>query len=115
MIKDMSKHLKILGCLFIARSIIMLVIIFVMKNYMMIYSNIVSIVIIILGVLVLGDIICGYALLTKQSWGKKIGLMMSFLGLCSIPIGTALGIYGMWVLFDKDTNTLLNPPEESTI
>ena len=108
MIRDMSKHLKILGCLFLARSVIMLIIVFVVKNYARINSDLVSIVLIIVGIIALGDIICGYGLLTKQPWGRILGLIMSFLGLCSLPIGTALGIYGMWTLFDKDTIVLLN-------
>ena len=106
--RDMSKHLKILGCLFIARSALMLVIVFVVKNYAMINSDLVSIVLIIVCIIALGDIICGYGLLTKQPWGRILGLVMSFLGLCSLPIGTELGIYGMWTLFDKETIDLLN-------
>ena len=104
----MVKHLKILGCLFIARSVLMLVIVFVLKNYMMINSDLVSIILIIVGIIALGDIICGYGLLTRQPWGRFLGLVMSFVGLCSLPIGTALGIYGMWTLFDEDTIVLLN-------
>ena len=104
----MSKHLKIFGCLFIARSVLMLVIVFVVKNYTMISLDLVSIVLIIVCIIALGDIICGYGLLTKQPWGRILGLVMSFLGLCSLPIGTALGIYGMWTLFDEDTIVLLN-------
>ena len=106
--RDMSKHLKILGCLFIARSVLILVIICVVKNYFMINSDLGSTVIIIVGILAIGDILCGYGLLTKQPWSRILGLVMSFVGLCSIPIGTALGIYGMWTLFDEDTIALLN-------
>ena len=106
--KNMSKHLKILGCLFIARSVLMLVIVVLVRNYAMINSEFVSIVLIIVGIIALGDIICGYGLLTKQPWGRILGLIMSFSGLCSVPIGTALGIYGMWTLFDEDTIVLLN-------
>ena len=110
----MSKHLKILGCLFIARSVLMLVIVFVVKNYAMINSEFVSIALIIVGIIALGDIICGYGLLTKQPWGRILGLVMSFLGLCSLPIGTALGVYGMWTLFDEDTIVLLNSDNQLT-
>ena len=103
----MSKHLKILGCLFIARSVLMLLIIFIVKNFSMFNSEFVLIALIIVGIIALGDIICGYGLLTKQPWGRILGLVMSFLGLCSLPIGTALGVYGMWTLFDEDTIILL--------
>jgi hypothetical protein len=106
--KDMVKHLKILGCLFIARSVLLFVIVFAVKKYWMIDSDLVSTVLIIVGIIALGDIMCGYGLLTKQPWGRILGLIMSFSGLCSLPIGTALSIYGMWTLFDEDTIVLLN-------
>jgi len=65
------------------------------------------------GILAIGDILCGYGLLTKQPWSRILGLVMSFVGLCSIPIGTALGIYGMWTLFDEDAIALLNSNTQS--
>ena len=111
--RDMSKHLKILGCLFIARSVLMLVIVFAVKKYWMIDSDLVSTVLIIVGIIALGDIICGYGLLTKQRWGRILGLVMSFVYLLSFPIGTALGIYGMWTLFDKETIDLLNSTNQA--
>ena len=111
--KDMGKHLKILGCLFIARSVLLLVIVFAVKKYWMIDSDLVSTVLIIVGIIALGDIICGYGLLTKQRWGRILGLVMSFVYLLSFPIGTALGIYGMWTLFDKETIDLLNSTNQA--
>ena len=111
--RDMSKHLKILGCLFIGRSIIMLVIIFVVKKYLMMHLSFMPIILIIVGIIVMGDLICAYGLLTKKPWCRILGLIMSFAGLCSIPVGTALGIYGMWTLFDKETIALLNDTNQT--
>ena len=110
--KNMRKHLKILGCLFVARSVLILVIGFIMKKFIMHDSDLSLIIMSIIGIIALGDVISGYGLITKQAWSKKLGLLMSFLGLCSFPIGTALGIYGMWTLFDEDTTILLNKKEE---
>ena len=111
--RDMNKHLRILGCLFIARSVLMFIIIIVVKNFLMINSELVSTVFIIVGILALLDVICGYGLLTKQRWGRILGLVMSFVYLLSFPIGTALGIYGMWTLFDKETIDLLNSTNQA--
>ena len=108
----MSKHLKILGCLFVARSVLILVIGFIMKKFIMHDSDLSLIIMSIIGIIALGDVISGYGLIMKQTWSKTLGLLMSFLGLCSFPIGTALGIYGMWTLFDEDTTILLNKKEE---
>ncbi|HEU5342188.1 zinc ribbon domain-containing protein [Edaphobacter sp.] len=40
----------------------------------------------------------GYALLTRQSWGRVLAIVVAILSLIRIPFGTALGIYTLWVL-----------------
>ena len=50
------------------------------------------------GLVGLGSVAVGYALLQKESWGRPLALVMAFLALLSIPFGTALGIYTLWVL-----------------
>lgn len=40
----------------------------------------------------------GYALLTKQSWGRIIAIIFAILSLIKLPFGTAVGIYTLWVL-----------------
>jgi hypothetical protein len=37
---------------------------------------------------------------------------LSCLSLFSIPFGTAIGIYGLWVLFKEETVSLLTLPEK---
>lgn len=49
---------------------------------------------------------CGIGLLQLKSWGRILGIIFSALSLISIPFGTILGIYGLWVLFNKDTEAL---------
>jgi len=44
------------------------------------------------------DIVTGYALLTRQPWGRVLAIVMGILALLKIPFGTALGIYTLWVL-----------------
>lgn len=51
-----------------------------------------------LAVLAIPGIIGGWALLTGRSWGRLLVLVLGFLHLLSIPFGTALGIYTIWVL-----------------
>ncbi len=45
----------------------------------------------------------GIGLLKRRNWGRILGLVMSFFNLLSLPFGTALGIYGIWVLFKDET------------
>jgi hypothetical protein len=44
------------------------------------------------------NLIAGFALLERQSWGRSLALVMAFISLLDIPFGTALGVYTMWVL-----------------
>jgi hypothetical protein len=59
-------------------------------------------------VLALPGLIAGWGLLGFKPWARILGLVLSVLNLLNIPIGTALGIYGLWVLFHKDTERLFN-------
>lgn len=40
-------------------------------------------------------------LLREKSLGRILGIIMSCLSLLSIPLGTALGIYGLWFLLGE--------------
>jgi hypothetical protein len=51
----------------------------------------------------LPGIVGGIGLLKSQGWARILVLILSFLGLLNFPIGTAVGIYSIWVLFDKRT------------
>lgn len=41
----------------------------------------------------------GYGLLQREHWARMVTLVLSFLALFNFPLGTALGIYSLWVLF----------------
>jgi len=58
----------------------------------------------------LPGIIVGYGLLHFRPWSRLLALIMSALELFSIPFGTALGIYGFWVLLKPETEQLFNQP-----
>ena len=55
-----------------------------------------------LGVFVLGKavagILAGWGLLNREPWGRVLALVLGFLALIHPPLGTALGIYTLWVL-----------------
>lgn len=40
----------------------------------------------------------GYALLNRTSWGRILAIVAGILALFKFPLGTALGIYTLWVL-----------------
>jgi hypothetical protein len=43
-------------------------------------------------------LLAGWALYSKQSWGRILALILGFLSLIDFPFGTAIGIYTIWVL-----------------
>lgn len=53
-------------------------------------------------------IIGGIGLLNRQGWARILVIILGFLKLLNIPIGTALGIYTIWVLFNKETEKLFS-------
>lgn len=56
---------------------------------------------IIIFVFALPTFIAGIGLLTKQSWAVIISLIVGCLKLFSFPIGTAIGVYAIWI-FSED-------------
>jgi hypothetical protein len=40
----------------------------------------------------------GVSLLMRKSWGRILAIVVGILALITIPFGTALGIYTLWVL-----------------
>jgi hypothetical protein len=40
----------------------------------------------------------GWGLLQREDWARTVALVMGFVALLSVPVGTALGVYTLWVL-----------------
>ena len=55
-----------------------------------------------LALLGLPKIIGGIGLLKRQEWARILVLIVSFLSLWNIPFGTALGIYSIVILLNKE-------------
>ncbi len=43
-------------------------------------------------------LLTGYALVTRQPWGRVLAIVFGILALIHLPLGAALGIYTLWVL-----------------
>lgn len=56
---------------------------------------------VIIFIFALPTFIAGIGLLTKQSWAVIISLIVGCLKLFSFPIGTAIGVYAIWI-FSED-------------
>ncbi len=53
------------------------------------------------------SIVAGIGLLRLTSWARVLTIIVSALHLFSVPFGTALGIYGLWVMLSDETVRLM--------
>jgi hypothetical protein len=61
-------------------------------------------------VLSLPGLIIGIGLMQFRPWARIAGIILSALDLVSVPpFGTALGIYGLWVLLNRETEQMFEP------
>jgi predicted permease len=70
----------------------------------------VSIPILIGSVSALG-LIAGIGLLVYKPWARYLVIILSIIDCVNIPIGTAIGIYSIWVLIQDDTVKLFTEEE----
>ena len=52
------------------------------------------------------NLVAGMGLLKFKSWARIMALILAILNLLAFPIGTALGVYTLWVLLSKETEEL---------
>jgi hypothetical protein len=64
-------------------------------------------------VISLPGVIVGIGLINFKPWSRILAIILSALHLLNIPFGTALGIYGFWVLFNNATERLFASPDRA--
>ncbi len=58
------------------------------------------------GVLAVPFVATGWGMLKLKSWSRIAGIVLGALLLTQIPVGTAIGIYALVILFRKDTEAV---------
>jgi hypothetical protein len=118
----MEKHITVLGVLYIALSVLGLLAAIIVFTAV-VGGGIISkdpeamAITAIVGPAVAGfllivsapGLIGGIFLLKRRPWARILVLVLGFLNLIEIPIGTALGIYTIWVLLKNETVQLFTP------
>ncbi len=61
-------------------------------------------------VLSLPGLIIGIGLVQFRPWARLAGIILSALDLLGFPFHTALGIYGLWVLLNRETEQMFGVP-----
>lgn len=54
-------------------------------------------------------IVAGIGLLNFRPWARILAAVLSVLNIFNFPFGTALGVYGLWVLFSPEGSALFAP------
>jgi hypothetical protein len=57
-------------------------------------------------VIALPGMIAGIGLLKMRPWARIVAIVVGALHILSFPLGTALGIYTLWVLLNAETEAL---------
>ena len=121
--EDMEKHAQLMGILWIAYGALSLlggavVIITLMAvSYIPDMGDVGPDVLRIIGlsvgaflfILAIPKIIGGLGLLKHKEWARILIMILSFLSLLNIPMGTALGIYSLVYLMKPEMITLFKP------
>jgi len=68
------------------------------------------VVFVIILVLSVPSLLAGIGLLKYKPWARMLTIVLSALDLVHVPLGTALGIYGLWVLLNQQTEALFRNP-----
>ena len=116
----MEKHIQVLGILYIISGVLtlmgcgiaFLVVsgsgLFTGDETAILATGVVGIFIAFIGLVFgLPDIIVGWGLLKRKSWSRILAIIFGILNLFGFPIGTALGIYTLWVMFKPESEKIL--------
>ncbi len=113
----MNKHISILGGLYIgmgAMNIVAALIVFVVvaggglisgdQHAIAITTGVATAIALFLVLIAAPNIVAGIGLLRRESWARILVMVLAFLNLLAIPLGTILGIYTIWVFMTNETD-----------
>ena len=126
--RDMRKHLMVLAALYIGFSLVLagigLVVLIVLPTIGVFATDpdalpILSTVGVALAafflVLAVPGIVGGVGLINRWPWARILVLILGAVHLLNVPIGTALGIYTIWVLVQDETELLFQRPAKGVL
>lgn len=117
----MDKHVKILGALYIALSvpnIFAAIIVYTVfagsglitgdPQVMAILNAVGSLISYFLVIISVPGLVAGFGLLARKNWARILAVVMGFINLPNIPLGTAVGLYTFWVLLQDESDEVFN-------
>lgn len=116
---NMEKHVKILGALYIALSVpnifaaILISTIMVGSGIlsgdpeaMAILNTVGSLIAYFLVIISIPGLVAGFGLLARKNWARLAAVIMGFINLPNVPLGTAVGLYTFWVLLQDESDSV---------
>lgn len=62
----------------------------------------------LLMLLSLPQLLAGIGLWMETEWGRILSIIVCALSLLNVPFGTALGVYGLWVLLSRESAAIVD-------
>ena len=109
----MNTHVKVIGWLWIVNgvvSILMVIIGLIIVNLNVPGAQ--DALLVTSGVLccfipgIIADFAAGFGLLKYQAWARILAIVLAIINLIMFPIGTAVGIYTLIIMFNEETKAL---------
>ena len=69
----------------------------------------------LMAALSLPGLLAGYGLLKRANWGRILAIIIGILNLPSFPLGTALGVYALYVLFQTEAEAYFTGVREPEV
>jgi hypothetical protein len=124
----MRDHIRILGWCFIVYSAIIVLVGFGIGSIVMfggaisgdheaifITSAVGAAIACFLIVISLPGMLAGIGLLKLRPWGRIVAIIVGVLHILSFPLGTALGVYTLWVLLNVETEALFRGQQQVAV
>jgi hypothetical protein len=116
----MKKHVTIVGAIHIGIAILGLIgalVVYLLMDFargmipqeeipdavMKLISVILTSIPVLIAVISILRLVGGIGLLSQQKWARYVIIIVSIIGMMSVPIGTLLGVYSLWVLMQSET------------
>lgn len=114
----MENHIRVLGLLNIAVGTLNGLIAlfqflffggaFVLSTYLRVSTPVAAVWLWAMLVLMVPSIVIGIALLGFRGWTRSAGIVLSVFELLNVPLGTMIGLYGLWVLFSDGADLIFS-------
>ena len=119
----MKKHVTIVGAIHIGIAILGLIgalVVYLLMDFargmipqeeipdavMKLISVILTSIPVLIAVISILRLVGGIGLLSQQMWARYVIIIVAIIGMMSVPIGTLLGVYSLWVLMQSETMKL---------